>query len=109
MNKTEKIVLQAMQDRSPSLVRQLKAKGELESFVTERASEILDEIVTSTQEIATKQGAQKENDLIKKAGMLRMAEALATERVLGGEMLEFPQDAIFLSRREETTPSEIQT
>lgn len=111
MNKgqAKQIILRAMKDRNPSLLRQLKAAGELESFMEERATLILDEIVSQAQVMADHEGYQKEKDPMQKAGIMNMALALAREAVLGSDLLEFPRGETSLSRRDEITPSETTT
>lgn len=109
MDNTEKMVLQALKDKAPSLHRQLSEAGTLRQFVTERADEMTEEIVTLTAEIAHRQPEYKNaKTLIERAGVLKMAESLAKERVFA-EMLEFPQDETSLPSQDETTSSAIAT
>jgi len=101
----KQIVLLALTEKSPRLLRQLTESGQLQSFLEERTDQIDEEIVTSMMEIANHQGAQREPDPLLKAGILRQAQSLATERVLGGELLEFPPDATCAQDQVETVRS----
>jgi uncharacterized coiled-coil DUF342 family protein len=104
MDNTEKMVLQALKDKAPSLHRQLSEAGTLRQFVTERADEMNEEIVTLTMEIATPKPEYKNaKTLIERAGVLKMAEIQAKEIVFA-EMLEFPQDETSPPSQDETTP-----
>lgn len=109
MDNLEKMVLAALKDKAPSLHKELAASGKLRAFVTERADEINSEITTLTAEIAHKQPEYKNaKTLMERAGVLKMAEFLAMERVFA-EMLEFPQDETSQPSQDETTASAMTT
>ena len=103
MNNTETMVLQALKDKAPDLHKQLQASGDLKAFLKERAEQIADSSMTLTQEIAKKHCRDKAKTLEEKAGILKMAESMANEKVLA-EMLEFPQDETSPSSPAATTP-----
>lgn len=109
MSNMENLVLAALKEKAPALHAGLAATGKLREFVKERADEMTEEIVTLTAEIAHRQPEYKNaKTLIERAGVLKMAESLAKERVFA-EMLEFPQDETSLPSQDETTSSAIAT
>lgn len=87
---TDKLVRLALKDKNPALYRDLQARGELETFVTETADEIRERIVSMVQEMrrANKWDNLDPMELVQN---LTAANATAREIVLA-EMLEFPQD-----------------
>lgn len=91
MNILQNSVKQALEDKAPSLHRELLAKGELDRYVANLADEINSQTVSLQVSIANKQGLQKETDLTKRVGILNAAGQAAQEIVLS-EMLEFPTD-----------------
>jgi hypothetical protein len=103
MDKTEKIVLAALKEKSPALHRQLADSGKLRDFLTDQAEEIDSQIGTLMMELAAKQGANKAKSLPEKAGILKACESMATEIVLA-EMLDFPQDETSPQSQGETMP-----
>lgn len=108
MNPIKKTVLAALKEKNPALLQQLTDANQLSSFLEQRTDEINDEIATSTMEIAQKNGREKAKTLEDRAGIIRMAQALATERALG-TMLEFPLDETSPSRLAETSFSAMAT
>ena len=108
MNTMKKTVLAALKEKNPALLQQLTDANQLSSFLEQRSDEISDEIATSTQEIARKNGRNEAKTLEEKAGIIRMSQSLATERALS-TMLEFPLDETYPSRPDETSLSAMAT
>lgn len=90
MRQYQEIVAKALKDKSPSLHKALSASGELDEFVTERASEISSAINQAMQEARTTQGWDKLNP-IEMERRLNAAKAMYEEQVLA-DLLEFPTD-----------------
>jgi hypothetical protein len=86
----EKLVRQALKEKSPTLYRRLAESGELDEFVTTRAEEISDAVVSMTMEQRRKEKWDRLGP-VECAEKLEVASALNREIVLA-EMLEFPQD-----------------
>lgn len=102
---TENLVLTALKEKNPSLHKELQASGKLSEFVRDRADQIADASMTLTMEIARKNGRDKAKTMEEEAGILKMSQALADEKVLA-ELLEFPQDETSPSSQAETTNSD---
>lgn len=86
----EKLVRLALKDKSPTLYRRLAERRELDEFVTTRAEEISDAVVSMTQEQRLKEKWDRLGP-VECAARLQTAAALNREIVLA-EMLEFPTD-----------------
>ena len=93
MNAIEKMVLQALKDKAPSLHQELNEARTLRQFVTERADEIREAVHNRGWEIALAQGYNQllQTDPMKASGVMNMALALAREEVFA-ELLEFPPE-----------------
>ena len=99
-------VRNALKEKNPALCSQMTKAGTLTAFVQDLAEEINDQIVTLGMQIAIKNGLNQvpERPLLEKAGIMNMADKMASEIVLA-EMLEFPQDETSPQSQDATTPS----
>jgi hypothetical protein len=86
----QSLVKAALKDKNPTLYRRLAESGELNGFVTTRAEEISDAVVSMTMEQRRKEKWDKLGPLVV-AEKAQVANALNREIVLA-EMLEFPTD-----------------
>ena len=86
----QKLVRAALKDKSPTLYRRLAASGELDEFVTTRAEEISDAVVSMTQEQRLKEKWDRLGP-VECAARMQTATSMNREIVLA-EMLEFPTD-----------------
>lgn len=86
----QSLVKAALKDKSPTLYRRLATSGELDEFVTTRAEEISDAVVSMTQEDRLR-GKWDKLGPVECAARLATATSMNREVVLA-EMLEFPTD-----------------
>ena len=91
MDNMEELVLAALKNKAPELLKGLKEDGELNEFVKDRAEEINSLTTSLAHQIAANQGHGKTNDPLEKAGIMNSAIQAAREIVLA-EQLEFPPD-----------------
>lgn len=105
---TRNLVLAALKEKAPKLLRELTQSGKLQEFLTKQAEEIDDQIATLTMQIASKRGYSKEKSLPEAAGALKAAERSAAE-IVHHEMLDFPQDGTSPQSQGETSDSEMTT
>ena len=96
-----------MKEEAPSLHRQLSTAGSLKQYLDELTDEAKDEMVSLSMMIAKEQGLDKEDNLLKRAGLLGSARQAAREIVLS-EMV-FPQDETYQQKQAGTTGSETTT
>lgn len=88
---TVDLVRNALKEQNPSLFNSLQHSGRLNEFLEERTDEIKTAVHNRQLEIAKAQGMAENTPPMERAGILKMADALAREEVFA-EMLEFPQD-----------------
>ena len=91
MDNMEELVLAALKNKAPELLKDLKEGGELNEFVKDRAEEINSLTTSLAHQIAEKQGHGKTDDPLEKTGIMNSAIQAAREIVLA-EQLEFPPD-----------------
>lgn len=92
----------ALKDKSPELYAGLKAKGELNAYVSDLKDQISSQVVSLTM-------AQRQRENWDRLGpmevvrRMNMAQAAYREQVLN-DMLEFPRDETSPPSQGETTP-----
>ena len=104
---TFNLVQAALKDKAPALYQQLAAKGELDSYLNDLASQVSSETVDLTMQ-DRQRGQWDKLGPVECAARMKMASALNNERVMA-DLLEFPQDETSPPRPDETTSSALPT